>query len=261
MLVFSLTSLLLLASALAAQAQPAQIDAGARLSFEVASIRPAAPNAREATNLDLDPSDYFRYTGGSITASGSLINYIIFAYKIEDRSQADAIYAHLPAWTPQPYTLRATTAEPKPTKDQLRVMVQALLSERFQLKLHTEVRQLPVYALVVDHAPAPGLTVAPDDGLCARPFDQAKRDPQSKVLSRSCQLILFTKGDLREARMADQTIGQIAGSLVLASRGALDPFPVLDKTGLSGRYDLDIEFLPPQKAAADIYGRGAGRYV
>ncbi len=51
--------------------------------------------------------------------------------------------------------------------------------------------------------------------------------------------------------MTDQTFGQIAGSLVLASRGALDPLPVLDKTGLSGRYDLDIEFLPPQKPTAD----------
>lgn len=109
MLVFSFSLLLVLASVFIFQAQSTPVDTGTRLSFEVASIRPASPDTNNATNLDLDPSDYFRYTGGPITASGSLINYILFAYKIQDRSQADLIYSHLPAWAKQPYTLRATT--------------------------------------------------------------------------------------------------------------------------------------------------------
>lgn len=47
--------------------------------------------------------------------------------------------------------------------------------------------------------------------------------------------------------MGDYTLDQIAGNLVLASLGELDPRPVLDKTGLNGHYDLDIDFLPPNK--------------
>jgi uncharacterized protein (TIGR03435 family) len=117
-----------------------QLDAGTKLSFEVASIRPASPDARDSSNLDLDPSDYFRYNGGPITASGSLINYIIFAYKIQDRSAGDLIYKELPAWAQQEYVLRATT-ESKSSKDQLRLMVQSLLADRFHLKLHTELRE------------------------------------------------------------------------------------------------------------------------
>lgn len=212
----------------------------------MASIRPATPGVREATNLDLDPSDYFRYTGGSIIASGSLIDYILFAYKIQDRTQADLIYAHLPAWARNRYTLRAGT-ESKATKDQLRLMVQSLLADRFQLKLHRENRPLPVYALVVDHTSAPGLTLQPDDSLCARPFDQPKPVLNPTVLPRSCQLVVFSHGDLRQVRMGDYTLKQIAGNLVLASRGALDPRPVLDKTELKGNYDLDFTFLPQKK--------------
>ncbi len=246
MLTFFCSSLLVLAAILSCQAQSTRNEAGPRLSFEVASIRPANPNARETTNLDLDPSDYFRYTGGPITASGALINYIIFAYKIQDRSEADLIYSHLPAWTKQPYTLRATT-ESGPTKDQLRVMVQSLLAERFQLKLHTENHELPVYALVVDHSPAPGLAPEPDDALCARPFDRPKSLPTSSVQTQSCGLIITDKGTLREARMGDYTLDEIAGNLTLASHGALDPRPIINKTGLRGHYDLDIEFLPPKR--------------
>jgi uncharacterized protein (TIGR03435 family) len=246
--------LLLLLSALSVRAQSAlpkwQLDAGTKLSFEVASLRPAAPGVNATTNLDLDPSDYFRYTGGPITTSGSLINYLIFAYKIQDRSQADFVYKQLPAWSQQEYVLRATT-ESKPTKDQLRLMVQSLLADRFHLKLHTELRDQPIYALVVDHQPAPGLTPAPDDGLCTRPFDQPKQPPHPKVLGRSCQLFILRKGDLRQAHMNDYTVDQIAGNLVLASLGALDPRPVLDKTGLSGSYDFVIEFLPPKRHTSE----------
>jgi uncharacterized protein (TIGR03435 family) len=221
-------------------------DAGTTLSFEVASIRPAAAGANVATNLDLDPSDYFRYTGGHVTASGSLINYLIFAYKIQDRSQADFIYKQLPSWSQQEYVLRATT-ESKPTKDQLRLMVQSLLADRFHLKLHSELREQPIYALMLDHQPAPGLAPAPDDGLCAKPLDQPKPPPHPTRLPRSCQLFILRNGDLRQAHMDDYTLDQIAGNLVLASLGSLDPRPVLDRTGLAGNYDFSIEFLPPRR--------------
>ncbi len=245
--------LVLLSASLLSAQSPApqwQLDAGANLSFEVASIRPASSNRNTPTNLDLDPSDYFRYTGGPITASGTLINYLIFAYRIQDRSQADFIYAHLPAWTQQEYTLRATAA-PNSTKDQLRLMMQSLLAERFHLKLHTELREQPIYALVLDEKPsrrpAPGLNPAPDDGLCAKPFDQPKPPPRPTSLSRSCQLFILRNGDLRQAHMDDYSLDQIAGNLVLASLGALDPRPVLNRTGLNGYYDFTVEFLPPSK--------------
>ena len=203
--VFSPAGLLLvLASVVTLQAQSTQTGPAVDPSFEVASIRPAISNSKDVTNLDLDASDYFRYTGGPVTASGSVINYIIFAYKIQDRSQADLIYSHLPAWKGQQYTLRATI-QSKQTKDQLRLMVRSLLADRFQLKLHTETRQLPVYSLVVDHTPALGLIPQTDDALCTKPFDQPKPPPHPSTLPRSCQLIVSNKGDLRRVRMGDFT--------------------------------------------------------
>jgi len=222
-----------------------QIEAATHLSFEVASLRPSNPDHYESGNLDLDPSDYNRYPGGPITASGQLIQYLIFAYKISDRAQADVIYKQLPAWASQSYTLRATV-EGKPTKDQIRLMVQSLLAERFHLKLHQEPRQLPIYALVLDHQPAAGLTPTSSPGLCAQALDQQKPTANSKKIRPMCQLVVFYNGNLRNPRMSDYTMDQIAGNLVLSSSHALDPLPVINKTGLPGRYDFNIEYLPPK---------------
>jgi uncharacterized protein (TIGR03435 family) len=239
------TSAILLV-ALATATLHAQSTPATSLTFEVASLRPASPDHYEPGNLDLDPSDYNRYQGGPIIASGPLVNYLLFAYKVPDRAQAELIDKQLPSWASQRYTLRATV-EGKPTKDQIRLMVQSLLAERFHLKLHQEPRQLPLYALVLDHQPAPGLTPTSVPDLCAKPFDQPKRALNSKAIQPSCQPVVINYGNLRNVRMSDYTIDQIAGNLVLTSSHALDPLPVVDRTGLTGHYDFNIEYLPPKK--------------
>jgi uncharacterized protein (TIGR03435 family) len=241
----------LLLALLASPTLRAQTTPASRLTFEVASLRPSAPDVHEPGNLDLDPSDYYRYQGGTITTSGQLIDFLIFAWKISDRAQAALIVKQLPAWASQRYTLHATV-EGRPSKDQLRLMVQSLLAERFHLKLHLEPRLLPIYALVLDHQPAPGLTPASVEGLCAKPFERRWPASGSTAPSPSCGLIVLNQGPLKHVRIMDWTMDQIAGSLVLASLTELDPRPIVDQTGLTGRFDLNLEFLRPQRTTGDL---------
>jgi uncharacterized protein (TIGR03435 family) len=55
----------------------------------------------------------------------------------------------LPKWTSTEYFDIQARAVGSPTKDQLRLMMQSLLAERFRLAIHNETRQLPVFALVL----------------------------------------------------------------------------------------------------------------
>ena len=236
--------------------------AGGRLEFEAASVRPSGPDSWASSNLDLDASDYFRYTGGLVTANGSLTNYILFAYKIEDASEYPRIQAQLPKWAQERQFYLEARPDGSPTKDQLRLMVRSLLGERFRFTLHTETRQLPAYVLTLEKPgiPGPGLQAHPEDGLCTKPFEAAasgspasgppaSSPPASKPPGSKppmCELVLWPeKNGLTQMRIMAHTIAQIAGELTTVGvpMGGMDMLPVLDETGLTGGFDLTVDFL------------------
>jgi hypothetical protein len=127
-----------------------QTAAGGRLSFEVASLRLSAPNAPPSENsFQINAQDDFSSTGGFFRSSAHLIMYIIFAYKIVDTSQYGSLLAQLPKWGNTDQFVIEARAEGNPTKNQYRLMMQSLLADRFKLAIHTETRQLPVYALIL----------------------------------------------------------------------------------------------------------------
>lgn len=236
-----------------------QKAAGGKLEFEVASVRPSqAPYANQSnSNLDLDASDIFRYAGGPIRTTGNLIGYIAFAYRIQDGSQYPSLNAQLPKWAQsESFAVEARAPFEHPTKDQIRLMMQSLLAERFGLRLHTEVKTLPVYALTLAAPGKPGLQQHPaDDKLCAEPaaeHPKAKGDPYPP----SCMLIVFdlSAENLRRMRIMDYSMAEIAGQLdgPMARIALLDPMPVVDRTGLSGRYDLSVDFAQPARPNADL---------
>ena len=230
-----------------------QTAAGGKLSFEVASVRQSAPNAPYSGNVDLEGSDYFlRYNGGLVRMDGLLVNYIAFAYKIEDTSQYPQLYAQLPKWTQTEQFFVEARPTGSPTKDQIRLMMQSLLADRFKLAIHTETRQLPLYALMLDQPgkPGPRLHPHPDDGLCTKMPDKSP-PPAKNSLPPSCSLIIFTENpQLPHMRMMGFTMEQIAGGLetVGVIAGGLDRIPILDRTGLTGKFDINLEFQRQPKA-------------
>jgi bla regulator protein blaR1 len=79
------------------------------------------------------------------------------------------MFAHLPKWViTDRYSIDARAAG-NPTKDQMRLMVQSLLADRFQLAAHFATQEVPVFALTVvkDGKLGPKLIAHADGRPCA----------------------------------------------------------------------------------------------
>lgn len=127
--------------------QVMMIGAGSLLlkgqEFEAASIKPSAPMAmgRMRVGMEMMP-------GGRISMSGVTVRLLIQqAYGVRDFQIVGG-----PDWMrSERYDITAKPAEAA-TEDQVKVMIQALLKDRFHLAFHRETKELPTYALVVAKA-------------------------------------------------------------------------------------------------------------
>lgn len=138
----------------AAVAQPAAPAPAARPVFDVASIRPSDPDAKGGWARFL-PGGRFE------VLNAQLIFVIQQLYGVKDYQIVDA-----PKWIVDWNTARfniEAKAEGVTSQDQLLLMAKNLLEDRFQLKLHRETRDLPVYALTQGKDGAK-FKVTPDNG-------------------------------------------------------------------------------------------------
>jgi uncharacterized protein (TIGR03435 family) len=128
-------------------------------------------------------------------------------------------------------------------------MLRALLEDRFKLKVHREAKEVPVYFLTVakngpklqptqeeacvpldpNHPPAP----------LATPGQRAPNVCGRMYIRNSGQTTTLQSQGITMEQLTAITLPRIAGC------------PVIDKTGLTGRYDIQIEFAPESGAAAD----------
>jgi|SRR6185437_9975321 len=149
-----------------------QKAAGGKISFDVASVRQDTnPDADTQSNVPLGSmdsfSDSFSSTGGLFRASDFLLSqYIAFAYKLSPE-EAKRVQLQLPKWADTNQYDIIARASGNPTKDQLRLMMQSLLADRFQLSVHYETKEMPVMALMLDKPGklGPGLRKHKEDGV------------------------------------------------------------------------------------------------
>jgi hypothetical protein len=113
-------------------------------------------------NFTLEPGDSFvnvetkEKPNGRFSARLPLAVYIFFAYKLRSPEQLDATLSKLPKWySTDAYEIQAR-GPANATKDQMRLMMQSLLAERFQLAVHFETREVPVFAMTFAKPGTPG---------------------------------------------------------------------------------------------------------
>jgi uncharacterized protein (TIGR03435 family) len=113
-------------------------------------------------------------------------------------------------------------------------MMQALLEVRFRVRVHREVRQVPVYELTLGKG-VPSLHKATEGGCVAQNLDQPLPPPaRGQALGIFCGMPLITNNrfDLRGATMEQ---------LCTALSGRVDR-RVIDKTGVSGTFDIHLDW-------------------
>lgn len=151
-----------------------------------------------------------------------------------------------PSWTRSAFYDIHATAPGNPSVRTMRgQMLQALLEDRFQLKLHRETREGPVYLLTVARG---GPKLHPfTEGSC-KPWPTP---PPPRLSKEYCSRMIYGVNPAMEAQGA--TLDEFAKMF----RGVLDR-PVMDKTGLAGRFDFRVEFAREGTALATIQTAGGG---
>src|SRR5580700_6734077 len=125
----------------AANAQPAE----AKLGFEVASVKPSAlPAGNGVIRLGRQDGPGSGDPGRVTYSFSTIRDLIVEAYSVK-RSQVSGG----PNWLDSERFDIVAKVPQGATKEQVKVMLQNLLAERFKLTLHRETKELPLYALVV----------------------------------------------------------------------------------------------------------------
>jgi uncharacterized protein (TIGR03435 family) len=214
----SLALVLLAATAIGANAQVAPTQTTQAVTppaFDVASIHMHTPALYEGSKIISSPNN-----GNFLTVNVTLKAIIQHAFDIPQSRIVDA-----PAWTSsQTFDIDAKSDDdalnqrlhnlpPDQAKPIKLAMIQALLAERFGLKTHREQRELPIYDLVVAKG-GPKLSPSKFDGRLIH-HGSDNLDAQGITLP-----------------IIAQELARDAGRVVI------------DKTNLSGRFDIDLHWQP-----------------
>jgi uncharacterized protein (TIGR03435 family) len=215
----------------------ALVVAGLTLCFHAAFAQTATAPPRpefEVASIKLNKSDDGRIMlrparGGRFTATGIPIRFLITeAYRIKDFQLSGA-----PPWLmSERYDIEAK-ADGDPSFDTMRVMLQTLLEDRLKLKYHHETKEMAVYDLVVAK---PGKLHAAE-GDCGPPPQSPPPPPGAgKLPSPPCGGMFMFPGHISGQKVP---MSQLVDILSRFS-GRI----VIDKTDLTGKYDVDLQYTP-----------------
>ena len=196
---------------------PAWSQPAARPEFEVAEIK-----VNKSGQLQMQASFL---AGGQITARNIPMKLLLAqAFNVRQEYITGG-----PSWLESDRFDIVAKAAPSTPADTLRVMVQALLADRFKLETHTEQKVMPIYALV--------------------PAKQGpKLQPAAGTGAPSCSPNQITDGKAHRV-CVNQTMADLAKTIP-----ALAPFyfdrPVVDLTEIKGSYDVTLDWTVRPPAAA-----------
>lgn len=222
-------------------------QSGAHPTFEVASVKQGASGA----GLMEGPMGVSYKPGGRMIATNAPLRLLIqFAYAVHDSPHSQPLRASQvvggPAWIDsEGYDIEA---KPEANTDQQHawLMLQSLLADRFKLMLHRETRELPVFNLT---ARSSGIKLpAAKEADCVS--FQPGMTPRSIPGSVDCGYapLLVTPTGLRmtgrKLHMAD-LVRELAMTLGR---------PVMDKTGFTGEFDLNLNYTDDAPAKSAVAG-------
>jgi uncharacterized protein (TIGR03435 family) len=275
-----------------AQSGHAQSAPAAKLEFDVASVRQNKSDDRPSSTFSLDngnvystvnKGDVFTPRGSYFAATNQpLWHYIAFAYNLSGTQELALRFNYFaglsskaPVWVTGGFDASAdrfditARSDQRPTKDQMRLMMQALLADRFNLMVHRETRQAPVFALVLAKPGPTGAALVPhpaSDSCAVEPAaegadDRASNQPAQRSTPRELPRVCGVIAHLPTSATGHicfggrgVTLSLLASSLPTMTGMATIPRPVIDETGLSGRFDFTLDWVPEFNAPPDASG-------
>jgi uncharacterized protein (TIGR03435 family) len=191
--------------------------------FEVATIKLAPPGAPLNRMVPGDP--------GRISFQMTLRNLIYYAYG-NGLSTALRVSGG-PDWVSRTVYDVQGLAPGSATQRQFRAMLRALLEERFALKTHTETQSIDVFALVPSRTDGKlGPKVEAWDGVCKSGSPPGEDDPKTPL----CTAAFRPPG-----MFLDGVTMFAVAEMLSVQRPSLGRI-VEDRTGLTGRYRMELEF-------------------
>jgi uncharacterized protein (TIGR03435 family) len=207
-------------------------------AFEVASIKPAAPQDGHMIRMGMKGGPGTPDPGRFTAENLDLISLIAQAYDVKRFQVSGASWM---ASTRFDINAKVPAAA---TKEQFRLMLQNLLAERFKMTLHREKKEAPIYELVVAKGgPKLKESAPPSDEASARepePPGPPKLDKEGIPVfpaGRQGAMIGFAPGGRARLQAMGQTMDQFINML----SNQVDR-PVIDETGLKGKYDFSLSF-------------------
>jgi uncharacterized protein (TIGR03435 family) len=205
----SIVLLMMMCAGAAAAQQQRPMAADAKPGFEVVTIKPSDPMSTGGTDIDMEGRHF-------MLKNYPVRDMIAFAYGLH-RDQV----LNGPAWIKDRYDVDGTPdVEGEPNVKQMQGMVQKLLEERFTLKSHREQRELAMYAVTV-----------------------AKGGVKMTVSKPESNLPSFNVNGGAHRRTMNCT-GTTMEDFALALQLFFIDKPVVNQTGLAGRYDFKLVWNP-----------------
>jgi uncharacterized protein (TIGR03435 family) len=205
----------------------ALVIAQAPPAFDVASIKPNTSGAMAEQVRFFPPSGRVQMTNVSVR------RLVLQAYQLQESQLTGG-----PKWIDTERFDIAANADGvvNPTPPQRWKMVQSLLVERFKLKVHTESRELSTFALVLARSDGkPGGQLRTFEGDCSPPT-VPRTAPSDPSAPPPCGMLRAGPGRMTFTGVTMETLAQQLSGRVGRS--------VVDRTGLTGRFSLDLEFAP-----------------
>jgi uncharacterized protein (TIGR03435 family) len=184
-------------------------------AFEVATVKPVDSDPKSGRFITMQGTNRF------VEKDYTLKLLIAAAYDLNPRTISGG-----PAWigTDHYDILAVTPGDVRPGHDEQMTMLRSLLADRFKLTFHREPKVFSIYRL-----------------------ELAKNGPKLKEsTARPGDPVVVGPGVVYPQRIVLPGRNATMGNFVSLLQRAILDRPVVDKTGLSGRYDFDLEWAPDE---------------
>ena len=219
-----------------------------RLTFEVASIKRNV-SGDQGASIRIQPG------GQVIVTNNSLYNLIRNAYGTQRYEMVPG--KNLPSWIDSDrWDIQAKApADASEVQERMQLMLRSLLEDRFKVVARREMREMPIYELVV----------ARSDGQLGPQIKRSGDECEAAARARSAGNTAppLPPGGFCGTRTGNGTVSMkgVPLSNFVRNLGSMTGRFVIDKTGLTGPFDLDLQWrpdLPAGGAAPAPGGQGDG---